>query len=221
MYNSNLTSKPDSVFIGDIGKINLKKSVNNLQTKIKSTGVIKTASALQNKAKNLNGKEVALAIPRRAFRTLVSINFRGLATMLSKDLNKSKTAWAKVGGSWSELEKSINIGKKRKILSPNLNDKISIGSTSANGSKSTSESLQSIASIIALAEPIIGVIMSLFGSLKDSKKGSTGQSKTDSTNLFFADSSDTTAPASENSSNSSNLLLFGGIALVSFLAFKK
>lgn len=65
-------------------------------------------------------KKVGLSVPRTAFRTLVSINVRGLATKLNKaiakDPAKLKSLWERFGGKFDKLEKSINTGKNKKPL---------------------------------------------------------------------------------------------------------
>ena len=68
-------------------------------------------------------KKIALAAPRNAFRALVSLNVRGLATRLDlaiqKDLNKVKEFWNKFGGKFDggdSLMQSINTGKNKKPL---------------------------------------------------------------------------------------------------------
>lgn len=65
-------------------------------------------------------KKIGLAIPRRAFRTLVALNVRGMATKMARAIKKNpnplKNTWEKVGGKFSELQKSINRGAKRKRI---------------------------------------------------------------------------------------------------------
>lgn len=68
-------------------------------------------------------KKFALAIPRNAFRTLVSFNARSLATKLNKvvlkDKNKLKNLWEKFGGKFegkNSLMQSIDKGKNKKPL---------------------------------------------------------------------------------------------------------
>jgi hypothetical protein len=68
-------------------------------------------------------KKIALAGPRNAFRSLVFLNVRGLATSLSKaiakDKNKVKDFWEKLGGKYdgkNSLMQSINKGKSKKAL---------------------------------------------------------------------------------------------------------
>jgi hypothetical protein len=65
-------------------------------------------------------KKIALSVPRNAFRSLVSLNVRGLATKLNKaiakDSNKVKSFWEKLGGKFDKLQESINTGKNKKPL---------------------------------------------------------------------------------------------------------
>lgn len=59
-------------------------------------------------------KKIAFAPNRRAFRTLVSINLFGLARKLVKIKNRNpqglKKFWTRIGGKYSELEKSMKKG---------------------------------------------------------------------------------------------------------------
>lgn len=59
-------------------------------------------------------KKIALAPNRRAFRTLVSLNLFGLARKLQKVRAKNPAAlrkfWERIGGKYSELEKSVRKG---------------------------------------------------------------------------------------------------------------
>jgi hypothetical protein len=65
-------------------------------------------------------KKLALAAPRTAFRSLVALNVRGLATKLSKaivkDRSKLDALWKRLGGKFDKLEQSINTGKNKKPL---------------------------------------------------------------------------------------------------------
>ena len=158
----NLIKFDDPVMIGSIGKISLKKTASKIQDKVKNTAVIKKASAIQNKAKNLNAKKVLLSIPRRAFRTLIAINFNGLANTLNSDIQKAKSTWDKIGGSWIELEKSISAGIKRKPVLPNPKSKISINGLFGAESTGKADPVQTIEAIFSLAKPIIDLFKSVF-----------------------------------------------------------
>jgi len=65
-------------------------------------------------------KKIVLAAPRNAFRGLVALNVRGIATRLAQGLEKSpdriKDLWKKFGGKVDKLEQSINTGKNKKPL---------------------------------------------------------------------------------------------------------
>jgi hypothetical protein len=68
-------------------------------------------------------KTIALAVPRNAFRLLVSLNFRGLAEKLDeankKNPAKIKNFWEKLGGKYDggdSLKQSIDTGKDKKPL---------------------------------------------------------------------------------------------------------
>ena len=65
-------------------------------------------------------KKIALAPARRAFRSLVALNFRGLATKLAAAIQANQGAvsskWKKLGGNFSALVKSVNVGKKKRKI---------------------------------------------------------------------------------------------------------
>lgn len=65
-------------------------------------------------------KKLSLAAPRTAFRGLVALNVRGLATRLNKALTKDRKKvedlWKRLGGKMDKLEQSINTGKNKKPL---------------------------------------------------------------------------------------------------------
>ena len=65
-------------------------------------------------------KKIALSVPRNAFRGLVSLNVRGIATRLSEALQKNSNRvldlWKKFGGDIEKLQESINAGKNKKPL---------------------------------------------------------------------------------------------------------
>lgn len=137
------------------------KKAAQLQTAAKNTGIIKKAAQLQSQIKAGGVKSVALAAPRRAFRTLVAINFRGWATSLSSNKDKALQLWNKAGGTNSELLKSIEAGKKRKPLFAKDNDKISgldeIGDLT----------LTTVGSTLAIAAPIIAMFTGLLKTIRE------------------------------------------------------
>jgi hypothetical protein len=66
------------------------------------------------------GKKVGLSAPRTAYLGLVALNVRGWASMLQKaDQAKLKGLWEKLGGKWSNLQKAIESGSKKKQLFDN------------------------------------------------------------------------------------------------------
>jgi len=111
-------------------------------------------------------KKIALAVPRRAFRTLVALNTRSLATKLeraiAKDKNKVQELWTKFGGKFDKLEQSINAGKGRnplfgkgKGIEGHYYSYIGAGEKEA-----------ATAAAIAAASPILIVVAKLFKDLK-------------------------------------------------------
>lgn len=150
------------------------KAASKLQTKAKNTGVVKAASKLQNKVKQLTPKAVALAAPRRAFRTLVAINFSGFANRLNNNINKAFEIWLKMGGNTSELKQSIDAGIKRKPLFAKKTDKISgingIGEPAA----------ATVAATLAIATPIIVAMGALIKNTADAFKSNKPNNSQDS-----------------------------------------
>lgn len=106
-------------------------------------------------------KKLALAVPRRSFRTLVAINLHGLATKLSKAVAKNpdavKSKWEKLGGKYPQLLQSINKGKKRKrILGIN-----GVEPVMDMGAAETIGAAPALAAVIAAATPIVAAIAPL------------------------------------------------------------
>lgn len=266
---SNALAGP-TVMIGDIGKISLKKAVKSvkkavtktaskvqtaakktavvkaaskIQTKAKNTGIVKTAAKLQSQIKAGGVKSVALAAPRRAWRTLVSLNFRGWATKLASNISRSKEIWAKAGGNWPELEKSINTGKGKKALFGSKNQQVQqnidgIGSVAVT-----------VGSLLALAAPLIALFKSITGDeggaqdvpgadaadnggsgnvltdvldkVKDVVNVVTGKEKTDASPGQDSGSG-STPPQDEPATGSGNTMLYLGLAAAgAYLLFKK
>ncbi len=169
-----------TVMIGDVGSLksivkgagkSIKKAASNVQDAAKKTGIVKKAATLQNKVKDTGlvkagsrlqdqikkggFKSVALAAPRRAYRTLLAINFRGWATRLASNSTEARNIWTKSGGDWSELERSINVGKGKKALFGSNEQRVE--QVSGIGSAV----LVTIGSLLALAAPIIAIYKSL------------------------------------------------------------
>jgi hypothetical protein len=264
----NNTSAVGSVMIGDIGKINLKKAAkkvtaavkkpvlknvqsavkktavvkaaSKIQTKAKNTGIVKAASKLQSQVKSGGLKAVIGAGPRRAYRTLIALNFRGWATKLASNTPKAKELWAKAGGSWSELEQSINVGKNKKALFGSKNQ--TIKTVNGIGEVTTAAT---VGTILALAAPIIALFKSLTkddggatsvpGDDTAGENGSTGDALkdivTNVSNLFTGNQRpDTAAPQTQSAETSetpstqtstvSTGLMLGAAALAAFLFLK-
>ena len=133
------------------------RAAAKVQTAAKNTGIIKTAAKLQDKLKNMSGKTVVLTPVRRAYRTLVAVNFRGWANKLAAGKADARKIWEKVGGSFSELDKSIDAGLKRPALLGAKNTQ-QIQTINGIGEPVT---LATIGSLLALAAPLIALFKSL------------------------------------------------------------
>lgn len=96
-----------------------KKAVKKVEKAEKK--VAKKAEKAENKQKPLlqraaqGVKKVAVAVPRTAFLGLVRLNVKSLATDLAdantKNPDKVKSFWTKLGGSYTELMSVVNHGK--------------------------------------------------------------------------------------------------------------
>lgn len=131
------------------------KKASQIQTAAKNTGIIKKASQIQNKLKSQTGKSIILAGPRRAYRTLIAVNFRGWATKLASNKAAARQTWEKAGGSWSELDKSIEIGVKRKALFGQKTQQI----RTVDGIGEVT--LATVGTLLALAAPLIALFKGL------------------------------------------------------------
>jgi hypothetical protein len=247
--SNNIGSVNSSVLIGDIGF--LKKAAQKVQTAVKNTAVVKKAAQLQTAAKNTalvkkaaqlqsqvkagGVKSVALAAPRRAFRTLVAINFRGWATSLNSNRDKAIQIWQKAGGTNSELIKSIDAGKNRKALFAKDNDKIS-------GIDSIGElTLATVGSTLAIAAPIVAMFTGLLKTIREDlnlgkKRGEQSNDNTGiapptfSSNETVKESSGGSTSSSENyqapqnegeqSTDFTKPLLYVGLSLLAAKMFK-
>lgn len=102
-------------------------------------------------------KKIGLAIPRRAFRTLVALNVGGLATKLKRAYAKNPAAveskWRKLGGSRNALQNSFKKGAKRKRIFGIEEELNGMGAAPA------------IPAILAAAAPIIAAIAPLLKKL--------------------------------------------------------
>jgi hypothetical protein len=124
-------------------------------------------------------KKIALAIPRRSFRTMVALNLRSLATKLdqaiAKDQDKVKSLWAKFGGKFDKLQQSINAGKNKKPLfgkGKGVNGIEQFDYVDENGYflGAAGADDAAIAAAIAAAAPILVVVAKLFKDMKIKKE---------------------------------------------------
>jgi hypothetical protein len=143
----------------------LVKAAAKVQTKAKNTGIVRAAAKLQDRVKKEGGKVITLAAPRRAYRTLVSINFRGFATQLNKNRAKAGEIFEKQGGKASELFQSIDKGIKRKAIFPSKESKIQ--SVNGIGEVATATT---VAAALAVATPIILAFTEIVKSAAAAKK---------------------------------------------------
>jgi hypothetical protein len=143
----------------------LVKAAAKVQTKAKNTGIVRAAAKLQDRVKKEGGKVITLAAPRRAYRTLVSINFRGFATQLNKNRAKAGEIFEKQGGKASELFQSIDKGIKRKAIFPSKDSKIQ--SVNGIGEVATATT---VAAALAVATPIILAFTEIVKSAAAAKK---------------------------------------------------
>ena len=127
----------------------LVKAAAKVQTKAKNTGLVKAAAKLQDRVKKEGGKVLTLAAPRRAYRTLVSINFRGWATQLNKNRQRAGQIFENQGGKASEIFQSIDKGANRKAIFPSKESKV----TTVNGIGAVTAT--TIAATLAVATPIV------------------------------------------------------------------
>ncbi len=164
--------KAASKIQNQVKKTAVVKTASKVQNKIKSTGVVKAAAKIQNQIKKVGAKAVIGAAPRRAYRTLVAVNFRGWATKLAANPTEARRIWEKAGGTYSELEKSIRTGVNKKALFGSKTQQIR--TVDGIGEPVT---LATIGAFIATATPII----LLFANLTKDKGGATESTSTDPT----------------------------------------
>lgn len=141
------------------------KAAAKVQTKAKNTGLVKAAAKLQDRVKKEGGKVITLAAPRRAYRTLVSINFRGWATQLNKNRQRAGQIFENQGGKASELFQSIDKGIKRKAIFPSAASKIqSVNGIGEPGLAAT------VTATLAVATPIVLAFSQIIKSASEAKK---------------------------------------------------
>lgn len=138
------------------------KAAAKVQTKAKNTGLVRAAAKLQDRVKKEGGKVITLAAPRRAYRTLVSINFRGYATQLNKNRQRAGQIFEQQGGKASELFQSIDKGLKRKAIFPSKDAKIQ-----GIGEAATATT---VAAALAVATPVILAFTEIVKSAAEAKR---------------------------------------------------
>lgn len=148
------------------------KKMAKVQDNAKGTAVVKQLAKQQSNLKVIarKGADILKQVPnaakvvvnapaRRAFRTLVAVNFHNFANTLAAKGDETYILWKKLGGQREELEQSIRAGQSRKAL-------LGIGCTQCQirqNNEIGSVTLATVASFLAVATP---VIIAFFGLLK-------------------------------------------------------
>lgn len=176
---------------GDIGKINLKKSLQKAKTAVKKAAT--TAAKVVKPAAQLIKKAAGLA-PRTAFLQLVKLNVHDFANRLDRNRNKALDKWAKLGGMKGELNASINAGKNRKAI---------LGLDESNGIGEPAT--VSVATVLVAAAPIIAALASLLGPGKTTESPTTDATvtveETTASNNAAAEIINAAAKVIENTAN--------------------
>jgi hypothetical protein len=106
-----LTGSPDKVFINGKAERDARQAARKAK---------REKNREEGKGVFQGAKKIALSAPRSAFRGLIALNVRGLATRLnkalSKDRKKLEDLWKRLGGTVDKLQESINTGKNKKPL---------------------------------------------------------------------------------------------------------
>lgn len=172
---------------------------------------------LSRKKKKSTVKKIALSPGRNAFLGLVSLNVFGLASKLSKALEKNpgalKTQWEKkLGGNFDKLKKAISKGAgKKQLFEP-----LALEPVTATAAATAAPVLVSILAflkknlpeIAADAEQIYNTIKkSTGGTLPEDPANEAHADKYDKSEIMF--------------SNIPTPVLIGGAALIAYLIFKK
>lgn len=101
-------------------------------------------------------KKIGLAIPRRAYRSMIALNIHGMASKLLRSYKRNPNAvmskWKKMGGTPSAFLQSIKIGAKRKSI-------LGVGDTQEIG-------VIQFAAIAAAAVPLIAAFAPVIKALK-------------------------------------------------------
>ena len=108
-------------FTGVIKLVHTDKELNGIEDEIGKLSLKKIGKKLKKVSlKNIwkGVKKVGLAVPRKAFLSLVFLNVRGLAKRLSRfNPAELETVWVKnFGGKLSAIKKAIEKGKKKRAL---------------------------------------------------------------------------------------------------------
>lgn len=135
---------------GDIGKINLRKTLDKAKTAVKTAATKVTQNVVKPAAQLV--KAAAGMAPRTAFLQLVKLNVHNFAGRLNKNREKALEKWAQLGGMKGELNASINSGMQRKPI---------LGLDESYG---ISEPVSAtVATTIAAAAPIIIAMINVLG----------------------------------------------------------
>lgn len=181
------------------------------------------------------GKQIPLAIPRKAFLALVSINFRNLAKrqneLLQKNPNDLKAFWLKLGGDFSKLQQAINEGKNKRPVfgkGKRVNGIAEEPGTSAEGG----DTLKTIEKFLPFIGPIVTALTNLFKKNKIDDSGVLEPGEAQPLGNFQASDPETkeaeqytkTTPGKTESAlgfKINPLLLAGGLVAVYLLTKKK
>lgn len=143
-----------------------------------SKKIVKLVRSGAAELKNIpKAAKVVLGAPeRRAFRTLVALNFHNYANKLNANKDKTFAMWKKLGGIREELEKSINAGLKRKSI-------LGIGCLNCRLKGQTIGDPATIAAALAAATPVIlafsAILKEAFSTIKAGKEAFSKQKTAD------------------------------------------
>lgn len=181
------------------------------------------------------GAKVTLVVPRTAFRGLVAINFRGMATAMKRAIDTKQDAQLKkrwtslpIAGNWGDLISAINSGAKKKPIWPSKAAKGLKGFVTSDGLVVDIEQFSglgeptTIAASIAAAVPIITMIEPLIKKLMPNPPAGAETTLPSGNELPTTDTPGTnsisdnedmpgTNNVSDGAKSSSNKLLIGGL----------
>lgn len=171
-------------------------------------------------------KKVVYAPARLAFRTLVSLNFLGLATRLKRALTvnsaKVENTWKKgFGGDFDGLKKSINKGAARRPLFKKTG--------TVNGYHGEAVGAIQIAAVLAAAAPVLAAMSGLLKSLglqepkeeEEVNEVLTPQDKLDAAKALNTPPDPKEVDDTPKEGKNNTILLVGVAALAFFLINKK